>query len=362
MRLLSLSIEQLRRLEQVSLEPGAGINFLLGDNGAGKTSVLEAIHLLACGRSFRGGQHEALVQRGKLELRVVAKLLSEHQEHTLGLERSAKAWRAKLDGQTIERLSELFLRLPVVCYEPDSHVLISGGAEHRRRFLDWALFHVEPLFITPWRRYQRALKQRNRILKQEHDAASLDVWDFELAEQGACLDDLRSRYLEALRPTLAAMTARFLPELGDVQLRYQRGWLGGSEVEHLVAALAKARDRDRVVGYSTVGAHRSDWSLSFEAVPQRDMFSRGQEKLAVLACLLAQAEHFHSIRQEWPVLLLDDLPSELDPSHLQHTLTWLAGQTAQAFVTLTQAVVVPDQTKTPVCVFHVEQGQVRALV
>ncbi|HET9048858.1 MAG TPA: DNA replication/repair protein RecF [Chiayiivirga sp.] len=362
MRLLSLSIQQLRRLEQVTLEPGAGINFLLGDNGAGKTSVLEAVHLLASGRSFRGGQHEALIQCGKAELRVVAKVRNDHQEHTLGLERGARTWRAKLDGQAVERLSELFLRLPVVCYEPESHILISGGADNRRRFLDWALFHVEPSFITPWRRYQRALKQRNRILKQDHDDASLEVWEFELAEQGTCLDDLREGYLDALRPTLARMAERFLPELGELQLCYQRGWAGGTDGTSLLAALAKARDRDRAVGYSTAGPHRSDWTLSFEVVPQREMFSRGQEKLTVLACLLAQAQHFAAIRGEWPILLLDDLPSELDLGHLQRTLDWLAQQEAQTFVTLTQTIAVPDQTRVPMQWFHVEQGNVRALV
>jgi DNA replication and repair protein RecF len=362
MHLVSLTVEHLRCLEALALEPAAGINFLLGDNGAGKTSILEAIHLLACGRSFRGGQNEALIQRGQNTLRVVARLHSEGLERILGLERSPRTWKAKLDGENVERLSELFLRLPVVCFEPDSHVLISGGAEHRRRFLDWALFHVEPSFITPWRRYQRALKQRNRILKQDHTDVDLEVWEIELAEQGARLDGLRRDYLEALRPQLIAMAERFLPEMGSLQIHYQPGWGENIDAPGLLEALKKARERDRFLGHSTVGAHRSDWSVGFSRIPEREMFSRGQEKLTVLALLLAQTEHFASVRGEWPLLLLDDLPSELDPKHLQDTLNWLAQQPAQAFVTLTQALTEPERTRVPSRWFHVEQGKVRALV
>lgn len=362
MRLIELTIEQLRCLGMVSLEPASGLNFLMGDNGAGKTSILEAIHLLASGRSFRSNQHDVLVQRGRTELRVVVKLFTQSSAQTqlLGLERSPRAWRAKLDGQEIDRLSELFLRLPVVCFEPDSHVLISGGSENRRQFLDWALFHVEPSFIRPWRRYQRALKQRNKILKQTHDDASLGAWEIELAEQGEQLDHLRSSYLDTLKPEISAMAGRFLPELGELQVSYQRGW--NSDESDLKEALSRSRERDVVLGYTTVGAHRSDWSLGFVNAPHRSMFSRGQEKLVVLACLMAQASNFSKLRGEWPILLLDDLPSELDPQHLQHTLTWLGSQDAQVFVTLTQPLMAPLETKTESRWFHVEQGQVRALV
>lgn len=364
MRIETLTIEQLRLLDRVELEPGAGINLLVGANGAGKTSILEAIHLLSCGRSFRGGSNEALIRRGEPELRVVATLLAEREVRSvrLGLARNARAWSARLDGQPVEQLSRLFRELAVVCFEPDSHVLVSGSSEHRRRFIDWALFHVEQGFIGPWRRYQRALKQRNALLKQSPSDSALAPWEAELAEQGACIDQYRVNWTTNFLPVLAAMTQRLLPELGEVRLRFQRGWTGGEDAPSLRAALGEARLREQSLGHTTVGAHRSDWSVGFERLPVREMLSRGQEKLVVLACLLAQASVFAAVRQEWPVLLLDDLPSELDAGHLDATVQWLAEVPAQAFISTTARLPLPAAMGRQQRVFHVERGQLERLV
>ena len=364
MRIESLTIEQVRLLERVELEPAAGINLLVGANGAGKTSILEAIHLLSSGRSFRGGSNDVLIRRGESELRVVATLMAEREERIvrLGLARGARAWNARLDGEPVEQLSRLFRELAVVCFEPDSHVLVSGSSEHRRRFIDWSLFHVEPGFIGPWRRYQRALKQRNALLKQAPSDSGLAPWETELAEHGARIDQFRADWMESFLPTLATMTRRLLPELGEVRLRFQRGWSGGEDAASLRAALREARVREQNLGHTTVGAHRSDWSVGFEDVPVREMLSRGQEKLVVLSCLLAQASAFASVRREWPVLLLDDLPSELDASHLEVTMEWLTDVAAQVFISMTARGFLPEARGREHRVFHVERGQLERLV
>lgn len=364
MRIQSLRIEQLRLFEQIELQPASGINVLTGNNGAGKTSVLEAIHLLSCGRSFRGGSRDALIRRGQSELSVFAELESERdgRDVRLGLARSARSWSARLDGQPLDRMSRLFHELAVVCFEPNSHALITGSSELRRRFVDYALFHVEPSFIGPWRRYQRALKQRNALLKQDGEEALLEPWELELAEQGALVDTMRSHWLAELQPILAQMARDFLPELGEVDLRFQRGWSGEGNAERLRMALKESRLRERAIGHTIIGAHRSDWSISFEHLPAREMFSRGQEKLVVLACLLSQATSLANARDEWPVVLLDDLPSELDAEHLAATLHWLADKPLQAFLTTTAQLPLPAHQSRASRVFHVEQGQLAALV
>lgn len=364
MRIESLTIEQLRLFDRIELEPAPGINLLVGGNGAGKTSILEAIHLLSSGRSFRGGPKDVLIRSGETELRVVATLMAECEARNvrLGLARSARAWSARLDGQPVEQLSRLFRELAVVCFEPDSHVLISGSSEHRRRFMDWALFHVEPGFIGPWRRYQRALKQRNALLKLDPNDSALMPWETELAEHGAQIDHFRANWLTNFLPALQAMTTRLLPELGEASLRFQRGWTGGEDAPSLRAALREARMRDQNLGHTTVGAHRSDWSIGFEYLPVREMLSRGQEKLVVLASLLAQASAFAAKRREWPVLLLDDLPSELDASHLDATLQWLVDVPAQVFISMTARLPLPEAMGRPHRVFHVERGQLERLV
>lgn len=365
MRIETLTIEQLRLFDRVVLEPGEGINFLVGGNGAGKTSVLEAIHVLSCGRSFRGSVRDALIRRGDAELRVFAQLLSEADQRPvrLGLSRSLRGWSARLDGAPVELLSRLFQELAVVCFEPGSHALISGGSEHRRRFIDWALFHVEPSFLMPWRRYQRALKQRNALLKQQAGTETLLPWEQELATHGALLGQMRADWLTGFQLDLAGMVERFLPELGEVSLRYVPGWNGeGDTTTALADALAQSRPRDAMLGHTTTGPHRADWSIAFTHAPQREMFSRGQEKLVVLACLLAQAGAFARLRGQWPILLLDDLSSELDAAHLRATLNWLAETPAQVFITGTAPPALPTAPLRQTRMFHVEQGVIGPLL
>lgn len=365
MRIQSLTIEHLRLFDHVQLEPAAGINLITGANGAGKTTVLEAIHLLSAGRSFRGSVRDALIRQGQPELRVFSSLLSEADERPvrLGLSRSLRGWSARLDGEPVELLSRLFHELAVICFEPGSHALISGGSENRRRFIDWALFHVEHAFLPVWRRYQRALKQRNALLKQSgNHAAALDSWDQELARQGAELTRLRQDWFESFRPLLEESVRLFLPELGEMRLKYLPGWSGDYTEAGLAASLASARSRDLVMGHTTTGPHRADWSVGFEHAPSRGMFSRGQEKLVVLAALLAQAQGFSRARDQWPVLLLDDLASELDAQHLAQTLHYLAGISAQTFITGTAVIELPAQPVRPVGMFHVEHGVISPLL
>lgn len=364
MRIQSLRIEQLRLFDQVELQPASGINLLIGNNGAGKTTVLEAIHLLSSGRSFRSGSRDALIRRGQSEFSVFAELVSgrDGRAARLGLARSARSWSARLDGQPLDRMSRLFQELAVVCFEPNSHALVTGSSELRRRFVDYALFHVEPSFIGSWRRYQRALKQRNVLLKQDGVESQLAPFEAELAEQGAAVDAMRARWLAEFHPALVKTAGNFLPELGAVDLRFQHGWSGDDSAQRLLAALKESRPRERAAGHTMVGAHRSDWVIGFEHLPTREMFSRGQEKLVVLALLLAQATALAEARQEWPVVLLDDLPSELDGEHLAATLRWLAEKPLQAFLTATGPLDLPPERRLESRVFHVEQGQLGALV
>ncbi len=354
MRLERLGIEHFRAFPRVELFPSPRINLFVGANGAGKTSVLEAIHILSTGRSFRGGARDAPIRRGEAAFRVFAEVSDEarQQDSRLGLERSVKSWAARLDGEPVSALSELFVRLAVLCFDPASHQLIGGAAEHRRRFVDWALFHVEQDFLPAWRRYQRALKQRNALLRSDLPD-ECDPWDAELAASGQIITEQRRTWLAELEPALQVAAHRFLPELGNVHIQFSRGW---NERTGLRDALISGRSRDAALGHSAVGPHRADWSLGFEHAPQREMLSRGQEKLAVLACLLSQGERFAASTGRWPVLLLDDLASELDGQHLQHTLEWLEAIPAQVWITGTSRLPLPVRDRN--AVFHVEQGQV----
>lgn len=359
MRLERLQLQRLRCISDVSLTFGPGFNVLVGANGAGKTSVLEAAFLLSHGRSFRSGAREALVQRGGAGLNIFSSVVHDNGVvHRLGLGRQGSRWEARLDGQDVA-LGELIRECVVVCFEPGSHALIAGPADERRSFLDWGVFHVEQNFLDTWRRYQRALKQRNSLLRRESlpDEALLGPWESELARTGTMIDRWRQAYLDALLPFLREQAALLLPELGGMDLRYRRGW---SEDEDLAEVLAAQRSKDQGRGHTTSGPHRADWSVSFQHAPLREHLSRGQEKLTALVCVLAQAWLDAGRRGEWPIVCLDDLASELDLAHQGAVIDSLRQTAAQVLVTGTErpAVLAAESIR----MFHVEQGEFTPLL
>lgn len=357
-----LHARNLRRFDQVDIAPSPGLNLITGDNGAGKTSLLEALHLMAYGRSFRGRVRDGVVRSGAgaIEVFVEWRESTEPASHgwlrKAGMRHSGQEWTGRLDGEPVSHLGELCAALAVVTFEPGSHLLITGPAELRRRYLDWGLFHVEHDFIALWRRYSRALKQRNALLKARGSQQQLDAWDNELVEAGEPLSRGRQGYLDALQPGFQALVSELAPALGDVTLSFQPGWR--RDEMSLADALLFGRDRDLALGYSSLGPHRSDWRIGFTGVPGREALSRGQTKLTALAAILAQAEYHASARGDWPVVALDDLASELDRIHQGRVLSRLLRTPAQVWLTGTELPPALADMAPRFDRFHVEQGTV----
>jgi DNA replication and repair protein RecF len=352
-----LEFSGLRCFERGDLAPAPGLNLIHGPNGSGKSSLLEALHLMAYARSFRGRVRDGLVRAGSPAVEVFV----EWQESTgrtrrAGLRHSGQQWEGRLDGAPLAQLGDLCAALAVVTFEPGSHALVTGGGEARRRFVDWGLFHVEPEFLGLWRRYARALKQRNALLKARQRDGQLDAWEHELHQSGTPLGQARERYLQALQPFLEDVSAGVFPEARGTHLRYLPGWR--QDEMPLADALLLARERDLAAGFTSVGPHRADWRIEHDAIPGREALSRGQAKLTALASLLAQAEHQAARRGDWPVIALDDLASELDREHQGFVLERLAGTGAQVIVTGTELPAMPAALRgAPAAVFHVERGR-----
>lgn len=360
MHVVRLTASGLRRFDSVSIDPAPGLNLVTGDNGAGKTSLLEALHLMAYGRSFRGRVRDGLVRTGAEAVEVFVEWQegTEARHRRAGLRHTGQTWLGRLDGQNVGQLGELCAALAVVSFEPGSHALVTGGGEPRRRFVDWGLFHVEQAFLPLWRRYARALKQRNALLKSGVGGQQLDAWDHELAEAGEPMTRHRRQYLEQLQTRLSAVAGDLVPALGASSIEFQSGWR--SNELSLADALLLARDRDRGVGYTTVGPHRADWRIDYASHPQRESLSRGQAKLSALSALLAQAEDYAQRRGEWPIVALDDLASELDRNHQRRVLQRLLGSRAQVFVTGTEPPSALGELEVAPTLFHVEQGKVQS--
>ena len=358
MELRQLRIENLRALECVDFAPAPRWNLFLGPNGAGKTSLLEAVFLLSHGRSFRHGARDALVREGASGYAVFAEVSTASNLHRVGIARSGPRTEARVSGQAVPA-AELLRHVAVLCFEPGSHELISGGAEERRQFVDWGVFHVEHDFLPVWRRYQRVLKQRNAALRTAVRDTDLDVWDSELAHAAVALTRMRRRYFEALQPLLLTSLRDLLDALGEPTLSFSDGC---DPDRPLQETLAIRRDRDRARGHTTAGPHRADFSLGFERARRREHLSRGQEKLCAFACLLAQARLFRNGRGEWPIFCLDDLASEVDSVNRQKILSAAHASGAQILATGTTEPEGFSRLQAPARRFHVEQGHLEALL
>ena len=359
MRLIELRIQNLRNIAEEQFELAAGLNLFTGPNGAGKTSVLEAAYLLSRGSSFRTHQAEHLQRRGAELLALYAQVQTRSMIHRLGLLRQNGRWSAKLDGEASAKLTDLFAACAVVCFEPGSHALISGAAEGRRSFLDWGVFHVEPDFASLMRRYRRALKQRNALLKQEAGDDELSIWDEELSQAAEPLAAAREAYITEFQRELIPLLGGYLPGLGLPSLRFRPGW---NRELSLAQALAEVRQRDRALGHTTCGLHRADWVLSFDKAPSHEQLSRGQEKLCAIACVLAQVSLYRAVRGENPIIAFDDLCSELDAEHQACALAALVESGAQILLTGTEVPRGLLDRFPPQRQFHVEQGSVREVV
>ncbi len=353
MKINKIQIENFRNLESVRLQPKSALNFIIGDNGAGKTSILEAMVVLSRGRSFRTSQASELVGPAKPVFSVFTEIEQDDgkRDH-LGLERSGKHWKARKNGQDLSHISQLTRSLPLVLMEPNSHLLVNGAPDVRRRFLDWGVFHVEQSFLDVWRRFSKTLKQRNAALRQGKIEV-IESIDESLSRLGTSLSDLREVYSRTLSKKMQTIVSDLSPDLRDITLEYQNGWGQGP----YITALEKQRKRDVDRGATSQGPHRADLVLMKGDSVARTVLSRGQQKTLSAALLLAQAGFLKS-KGEAPLVLLDDLASEFDKVHFERVLSKFIETAGQVWVTGT----VKPKSVGSCALFHVEHGNVREMI
>jgi DNA replication and repair protein RecF len=349
MALTTLAVHDLRGIERADLEFSAGLNLITGPNGSGKTTLLEGVFLLGRGRSFRTRNLERLIRAGASRMVCFGRT----RERQIGVQvtrGAATATEARLDALPVDSLSELATALPVQVINPEIHRLVEDGPYRRRRWLDWAVFHVEPGFLAVWQRYQRTLKQRNAALRRP--GGELVAWNAELAAHGEALSRVRARLVDRLQP--------FWSELAEplsgvpVALSYQRGW---SEEVGLLEALTRTEPRDRERGSTGSGPHRAEVSLRVEGRAAREILSRGQQKLIAIALVLAQLELLRAEVGLRPTLLLDDPQAELDGQRVGAFLARVQRLPCQLIVTSLHAEF--DLLGRAERVFHVERGRVQ---
>ena len=358
MFLSRLDTLQFRNLEPTRLDLSPGVVLITGPNGSGKTSLLEAVAMLGSGRSFRSNRMSAVIRYGAASLTVFGELRTSSQASvSIGItrERSGVS-QIKVAGEAVRTASELATVLPVQVIDPGSVELVTEGPSVRRRFLDWGTFHVEPSFLRVWREYRRCLEQRNALLRSNTSSEQFDLWERQLAENARQIDDMRTRYVDALKPEVV----KALEELGgaeDVSAHYARGWEDGLELDEV---LSSTRRGDREAGYTRAGPQRADLRLVATGRKAADVLSRGQQKILACALLLAQARQLESATEKTGIYLVDDPAAELDEARRARLGKALTAMKGQVWITAVQADLMLDGLgeASGLARFHVEQGRV----
>ena len=367
-KLSRLAISGVRNLEQVELEGFGDINILYGDNGAGKTSVLEAIHILGLARSFRSTQLQPVIHYESSSCTVFGQLQREGRVKpvSLGVERARRSrYRVRIDGQEERQLVRLADTLPLQLIDSGAYGLLEGGPKPRRQLIDWGVFHVEQQFYNAWKRLQRAVKQRNSLMRAVHSGKAtggieqqLDQWDAEIVKAAVVIDGAREKYLAALIPAFRKILDDLIPIPG-LSAEYFRGW----DEKPLGQALREGRPRDMRRGITHAGPHRSDLRIAVNGIDSGLVLSRGQQKLVICALRMAQCQVLAAMsnNQKRCLVLIDDLPAEIDHQHQGRLRELLQGLGMQLFLTC----VAPEglaadrwSADADVRMFHVKQGSV----
>ena len=351
MAISQLSLTDFRNLKSTTLDLDRRFNLVSGDNGSGKTSLLEAIYVLCQAQSFRTHQLKQCVAHDKSGFL----LFGRFDGYKAGIARHKDKLEIRIDGETIKRRSELVKKSPINIVNADSFVLIDGAPARRRAFLDWCLFHVEPDYAENWRSFQHALKQRNRLLKSKRDLKLLDYWDQHLVTPSIQLGKMRERYTGKLE-TLIKQQFEPLLEGIPLSIGYRQGWARGETLQH---SLEQQREHDIRLGFTGAGIHRDDLELMTQGRKVGDVLSRGQSKRVCLVLLLAVLKLVNEARQSPVILLIDDLHSELDSTAQKLVYQKLLEMNIQLFISNIEPQVPDAFEAKEFKMFHVEHGTIK---
>jgi DNA replication and repair protein RecF len=355
MALTRLLIRNFRNIESADLNLAADFNFLVGANGSGKTSVLEAIYTLGHGRAFRSVQADKVIRHDQNEFILHGRISDNQHEFSLGISKNSQGdSKVRIDGSDGHKVSELAQMMPIQLITPEGFTLLNGGPKYRRAFLDWGCFHDDPQFFQAWSNLKRLLKQRNAALRQVSRYSQIRPWDLELVPLAHRVSEWRSAYAEALKQNIADTCSDFLPEY-NLTFSFSRGWDKESDYAEL---LERQFERDRQLTYTAQGPHKADFRIRADGNAVEDLLSRGQLKLLMCALRLAQGEYLTVKTGRRCLYLIDDFASELDSQRRRLLATRLKSTGAQVFVSAINAEQITDMIDENNKMFYVECGKI----
>ncbi len=359
MALSRLIINNFRNLAAIDLDLSPNFNFIVGHNGSGKTSLLEAIFYLGHGRSFKSHISNRIIHYDADNFVLHGKIDEAKHSWSVGIQKDRSGdTLLKINGEDGNKIADLAHLLPMQVITPEGLTLLNGGPSFRRAFLDWGLFHQHQEFYSQWANLKRLLKQRNAALQQVRSYNELKAWDLELVKTTYAVSQMRAEYAEALRPEIEKTTQFFLPEL-EINVSFHQGWEKGADYAEI---LAQGFERDKNLGYTMVGAQKADFRFRANGLPVEDVLSRGQLKLLMCALRLAQGEYLVAQKARQCLFLIDDFASELDPTKrelLAHRLRESGSQVFVTAITQEQLNQMQWQEGENDRLFEIEQGRIK---
>jgi DNA replication and repair protein RecF len=356
LHLQRLKIENLRNIKEAEILPSNNLNLITGSNGAGKTTLLEAIYLLARTRSFRQSQNKTLIKRGENKLTLFSELQSDRgNRDRIGLSKQKDSTTVHKNSKKITKLSELAKSIPLTIITPNIQRIVEEGPTHRRKLLNWGMFHVEPIYAQLAQRYNQTISQRNRALIRNGN--DLSVWTKQLVDLGNELNRIQLQYIGEWNAALTDLYANQASQM-VCKLELYSGWKIGLSFED---ALAELLTTDRERGFTSAGPHRLDVRMVVEGRGVKNFFSRGQSKLLALNLMIAQTQLLKRRQRENPILLIDDIKSELDEKSYFQIIETISNLNIQTFITDLNQSLSSRFEAVDLKMFHVEHGQISEL-
>jgi DNA replication and repair protein RecF len=355
MSLLKLDIYGVRNIQHQSISLAPTLNFFYGENASGKSAILEAIFILGRAKSFRSVTIKPVINFQHNQLIVSAQVAQPYGlNSTLGIQLDGKNMEIRINQQSSQKRSDLAYSLPLQLIHPKSYELLDTGPQLRREFLDWGVFHDEEKFLPAWRRYKKALSQRNVLLKSKR-FSQIDVWDKELVYYGTIVDSFRQQYILKFTPVFIEIARKFIA-IDGIQLNPLSGWDTSRDFHQ---TLIDDLDKDLRYGFTHSGPHRGDFQLLIKQRLAKDFVSRGQLKLLVMSLKLAQVQLLMNETNKSGCILIDDFSAELDVNNRSKVLRYLAETGGQVIITATDADHFGDLSHIyNYKMFHVEHGSI----
>lgn len=347
MTIRQLSLSGFRNLKSTTLDFHSGFNLISGANGSGKTSLVEAVHIICQGQSFKTTRLDECIQHGESSFL----LFAQFNDYKAGFSRENKITKLRLNEININKLSEFTEKSPIRIINSNSFYIVDGSPGTKRAYMDWILFHVEQSFKTLWSHYQHALKQRNSLLRKKTDILQLDYWDKYLSDLNQQIYHQRKSIISKLNHCIKENLMDLISDL-DIGIRYQPGW---NNEKPLSILLKSQRKKDLKLGFTGIGIHRDNIEITSKGHPVQSVLSRGQLKRLASTMLLAQIYIVQALSKS-VILIIDDIAAELDKFSAGKILQMIPNLNVQTFLTNIEQDSLLTKYQQEYKMFHVEHG------